>query len=395
MLNLFTDDARRNPFAIYTQLRNSAPVFRAPPPFQMWMVLDYENAKRVVSDHQSFSSAVPAPRNWFIFMDPPQHSKLRALISRAFTPTAISDLEPHIKSISRELLDKALSRGELDLAEDYAVPLPMRVIAELIGIPVSEWSSFKRWSDTILKLSYTLRGVTSEEESARTTQEFRTVTAEMSNYLAEMSKARTSGQHNDLLGRLLAAEVDGEKLSHEEILGFFQLLLVAGQETTANLINNAIICFLEYPESLEKIRRDRASLPKAIEEVLRYRSPVQWLMRTPKAPVVLAGSTINPGELVLVVLGSANRDPKKFADADKFDISRDPNPHIAFGHGIHACLGAALARMEARIALNDLLTRMETFEFASEVPWPPRKALHVHGPASLPLRFNPMVTKLS
>jgi cytochrome P450 len=194
--------------------------------------------------------------------------------------------------------------------------------------------------------------------------------------------------NDDLLTRLIEAEVDGEHLRQEEILGFFQLLVVGGQETTTNLINNALLCFLEHPAALEKVRGNPALLPSAIEEVLRYRSPLQWVMRAPRHDIEMSGQRIPAGKLVLPVIGSANRDPKVFAKAEEFDIARDPNPHIAFGHGIHSCLGAALARMETRIALTEFLAQVRHFELASKEPWEPRRALHVHGPTRLPLRLE-------
>ena len=388
MMELFSDEARRNPFPLYSGVRSVSPVLKAPPPFEMWLIFDYEGVKRAISDHTAFSSEVPAPENWFIFFDPPRHSKMRALISRAFTPKSISALEPRIRDLSRKLLDNVLKEEVVDIATEYSVPLPMTVIAEMIGIPAADWQRFRQWSDDILKISYTMRGMESDEESAHAMSGFRRATEEMNEYLTHMIRERKSTARDDLLTRLVQAEVDGERLSQAEILGFFQLLIVAGQETTANLINNALVCFMENPDQLARVRSTPELLPSAIEEVLRYRSPIQWVMRTPRQEVEMHGQTIRPGELILVMVGSANRDPKQFPDADRFDITREPNPHVAFGHGIHACIGAALARMEAKIALTDLLARFKHFEPATADPWPPRKALHIHGPASLPLRFE-------
>jgi len=169
----------------------------------------------------------------------------------------------------------------------------------------------------------------------------------------------------------------------------FQLLLLAGSETTTNLINNAVLCLVENPDQLARLQAAPELLPSAIEEVLRYRSPLAWTMRTPKRDTELHGQVIPAGQLVLPMIGSANRDPKQFPDAGRFDVTRDPNPHLAFGHGIHACLGAPLSRLEARIALSDLLERLKGFELASAEPWEPRKALNVYGPARLPIRFEP------
>lgn len=394
MHDLFSDKVRRNPFAMYDYMRSGGPVMQAPPPFDLWMIFDYEGVKRALSDHEAFSSAVPGPRNWFIFFDPPRHTKLRGLLTQAFTRRVVTNLEPRIRELSRELLDKAIGRGQMDLAAEYSVPLPMMVIAEMLGIPLSDWARFKRWSDAVLRLSYTLRGL-DDAEAARAMGEFRAVTVEMDVYIGEtIARRRAAGgsaeaPEADLMSRLIAAEVDGERLTHEEILGFFQLLLVGGQETTANLINNAILCFLENPEQFARLRERMDLLPAAIEEVLRYRSPVQWLMRTPTRDIEIAGKTIPQGKLVLAMIGSANRDPRQFPEPARFDISRDPNPHIAFGHGVHFCTGAALSRLETKIALTDLLERTKNLALASDEPWEPRKALHVHGPSRLPIKFEP------
>src|SRR6185503_18933127 len=331
------------PFPMYDQLRVHSPVFKVPPPFDMWMVFDSDGVKRVLSDHESFSSAVPAPEHWFIFLDPPRHSKLRALISKAFTPNSIANLEPRIREMSRELLDKAMARGGMDLAAEYSAPLPMMVIAEMIGIPIGDWPRFRHWSDEILKLSYSLRGMEAEEEATGAGSRFTAVSMEMNDYLTEMIALRRSSPRDDLLTRLIEAEVDGERLTQKEILGFFQLLIVGGQETTANLINNAMLCLLENPDPLARLRAAPELLTSAIEEVLRFRSPLQWIMRTPKRDTELHGQVLPAGDLVLAMLGSANRDPKQFPDPNRFDISRQPNLHIAFGHGIHACIGAALS----------------------------------------------------
>ena len=274
----------------------------------------------------------------------------------------------------------------MDLAVDFAVPLAMRVIAELLGVPAADWPRYKGWSDAILKIANTF---TKDEEAARTIAEYRAVTAEMRAWLPDLIAQRRAARHDDLLTRLVEAEVDGQRLTPGELLGFVQLLLVGGQETTANLIDNAVLCFLEHPDQLARLRATPDLLPSAIEEVLRYRSPLQWMPRATARDVELHGQVIPAGKLVLPLIGSANRDPRQFPDPGRFDITRDPNPHIAFGHGIHACLGAPLARLEARIALADFLGRVHGFERASTEPWPPRQAFGVHGPSRLPIRFTP------
>jgi cytochrome P450 len=252
-------------------------------------------------------------------------------------------------------------------------------------VPVSDGPQFGRWNDVILNMSYTVPGAAGAAEAV---QEFRAVTCEMDAYLGDLLRAREKAPKDDLLTRLSRAEVDGEKLTQQEILGFFQLLLLAGQETTMNLINNAILCFVENPEQLERLRARPDLLPSAIEEVLRYRSPLQWMFRLTRREVQMHGQTIPAGKVVLAMMGSANRDPAQFPEAERFDITREPNAHVAFGHGLHFCLGAALARLEGRVALTQLLERLKNITLATSEPWEPRKGLHVLGPVRLPIRFD-------
>jgi|SRR5579872_389272 len=388
MTELFSVAMRRNPYPFYEQMRNNSPLLHVPA-LKLWMIFDYAGVKWALNDHDAFSSSMSTVnrRNpaWFFFFDPPLHTKLRALIMRAFTPGVVANLDPRIRELSRDLLDQTIERGEMDLPADFSVPLPMMVIAEMLGVPFSDRPRFKRWCDVILRLSYTISG---GEGSAAASADFAAVTGEMADYLAGLLAGRRQSPKDDLLTRLATAEVDGEGLTEKDILGFFQLLLVAGTETTTNLINNAVLSFIENPDQLARVRAESALLPLAIEEVLRYRTPVQWVFRGTRRDVEAHGQTIPAGQLVLPMIGSANHDPRQFRDAGRFDIARDPNPHIAFGHGIHFCLGAALSRLEARIALSDLLARATGFTLASEEPWEPRHALHVHGPARLPIRFE-------
>jgi cytochrome P450 len=391
VIDLFSDDLRRDPYPAYDHLRSRSPLCHLPA-FDLWMIFDFQGVKRALVEHDAFSSDLSHapghgnPGEWFIFFDPPRHTKLRALISRAFTPGVVANLEPRIRALSRQLLDQVIERGAMDLATDFAVPLPMRVIAEMLGVPAADWPRYKRWSDVILKLANTF---SRDEEAARTVNEYRAVTAEMSAFLPDLIAQRRAAHQEDLLTRLVEAEVDGERLSQQEVLGFVQLLLVGGQETTANLINNAVLCFLENPDQLARLRAAPDLLPSTIEEVLRYRSPVQWMPRATTRAIEMQGQVIPAGKLVLAMIGSANRDPGQFRDAGRFDITRTPNAHLAFGHGIHSCLGAPLARLEARIALGDFLERIQELALAGDEPWEPRKALHVHGPSRLPIRFAP------
>jgi cytochrome P450 len=388
MLNLISEDIRRNPYPFYEAARGSSPLVYMPD-IGMYFVFDYEGVKRALTDHESFSSIVTPPTgrapDWLVFMDPPRHTQYRALIMRAFTPRSVSGLEPRIREISRELLAPHLPRGEMDLVTDYSGLLPTIVIAEMLGIPPEDRQRFLQWGDAIMGLSYALYG---GEQAQQRIQTYADAREQMRLYVQDILAARRRAPQDDLLTRLVEAEVDGHRLSEEDILGFFQLLLSAGTETTTNLIANAMLCFLEYPGELARVRAHPDLLPAAIEEVVRFRSPGQIMFRETKRDVELHGQVIPAGKLVLAVVGSANRDEKVFPEPDRFDVGRAPNPHIGFGHGIHYCIGAALSRLEGRIALEDLLA-LEDFQLASTEPWPPRVGLHLHGPARLPVRFKP------
>lgn len=388
-MSLFTEAARRDPYPLYRQLRAANPVFYDPRA-NFWMIFDYNGVKRALNDSSVFSSDLAASANqptppWMIFFDPPRHTKLRALIMRAFTPRMVSELEPRIRELCRELLAAQIHRGQMDFAADFAIPLPLKVIAEMIGIPASDWPLFRRWSDAILALSETVAG-TDAGIAAGTA--FRATTVEMSQYLPELIEARRRHPEPDLLTNLVQAEVDGERLAENEIVAFVQLLLVAGNETTTNLLNNALLCLMEHPDQIERLRAAPALLPSAIEEVLRYRSPLQFMFRATRQEVQLGEHVIPAGKRVLAMIGSANRDPVQFPDPDRFDITRAPNPHLAFGHGIHFCIGAPLARLESRIALVEFLSQVRSFARTSDEPWEPRAALHVLGPNRLPIRFE-------
>lgn len=385
---IFDDEMRRNPFPLFERLRSTFPVFREPES-GAWMVFDHDSVKRVLQDPETFSSVVSEPEaktsQWLIFTDPTRHTQLRGLVSRAFTTRAVAGLEPRIRALSRELLAQVSASGEMDLVADYALPLPMMVIAELLGAPIVDYRHFRRWSDTLLGLAHVVQG---GDAAAPAIAAFALAHDEMDTYLATLLDQRRTTPTEDLLTRLLHAEVDGIRLSHDEILGFFQLLLLAGHETTTNLISNAVLCLLAAPDTLATVRARPELVPSMIEEVLRFRSPVQAVFRVTHREVVLKGQRIGPGELILPSIGAANRDPAVFRDPNTFDVTRDPNPHLAFGYGIHFCVGAPLARLEARIALPDLLA-LRGLARATEAPWEPRAGFNIHGPSRLGLRFEP------
>lgn len=319
-----------------------------------WNVFRYADVQRVLFDHQSFSSdlSAGAPPEYrdamsssMISIDPPRHNRLRALVSKAFTPRAVANLAPRIEELSRELLATIGNQPRFDLVADFAIPLPVIVIAELLGIPSEDRDRFRRWSNAIVG-------------SADQTISYAQAQSELGAYFYRAMEERRQRPRSDLISALLDAEIDGERLSPMELLGFCVLLLVAGNETTTNLIGNAFFCFSREPGLLAELRTHLDALPLAVEEVLRYLSPVQMLPnRVATRDLTLEGRKISAGQQVLVWIASANRDEAKFLDPAQFITARSPNPHLAFGSGVHFCLGAPLARMEATIALNTLLQR--------------------------------------
>jgi cytochrome P450 len=385
-MELFADSVRRDPYPFYEHLRSESPVVHDSRT-DVWMLLDHDSVRRALNDHEVFSSAVVAPpamtSQWLVFNDQPRHTRLRALVTRGFAPRAVAAMEPRIRELARELLAATRGREAFDLVDEFAVPLPLRVIAELFGAPAEDLPRYRRWSDVIMALGWSVAG---GEAAARVHAEFAAVTDEMREYLAGLTEARRASGRDDLLTRLVEADDGGEQLTADELLGFFQLLLSAGHETTTNLIANAVLCLLDHPHELGRLRATPELLGTAIEEVLRHRSPVQAMFRVTRSPVELHGRTIPEGRMVMPMIGAANRDPSKFDDPHHFDITRDPNPHLAFGHGIHFCVGAPLSRLEARVALGELLARFARMERADDEPWQPRSAIHVLGPTHLRLR---------
>ncbi len=382
-------EARRDPYPLYREARASRPV-QYNPQTDFWMVFDYYGVRRVLTDSDVFGSDLAASAGqptppWIIFMDPPRHTKLRALVAGAFTHEVIASLERRVKALAVQLLEPAMRGNTMDFAAEVAIPLPLMVIAEMIGLPCEDWPRLRHWSDVILSLSQTVK---SHEAGVSAGANFRSVTAEMSDYLAALIERRRTLRRNDMLSRLVHAEVDGQRLNDNEILVFIQLLLVAGNETTTNLLNNALLCFTEHPAELERLRHRPDLLKPAIEEVLRYRSPLQFMFRATRREAQIGDATIPAGNRVLAMIGSANRDGSRFDEPDRFYVGRDPNPHLAFGHGIHFCLGAGLSRMEARVVLSEFFKRAERFELVGQHGWQPRAALNVLGPERLPIRFE-------
>lgn len=371
---------RLNPFPFYEAMRDRSPVVQDPDT-GVWSVFSYEAVQTVLSDTDKFCSGYGGheksdmgPGASIIGLNPPDHRKLRDLVSRAFTPRAVELLRGRIREIIEHLLATPLAQGRLNLVGDFTYPLPVIVIAELLGIPSEDREQFKMWSDLIVS------GTDNHEKGYQGT-------LAMNAYFSDVIVERRAHLGDDLISSLIQAEVDGVSLTDPEIVSFCDLLLVAGNETTTNLINNAVSTFIELPKVWQGILDDPKTIPAVIEEVLRYRSPVQAMFRTVYQEVTWGTHVMKPGERVIAWIGSANRDGTQFPHPDVFDPSRTPNRHIAFGYGIHYCLGAPLARLEGRLALESLADH-GIQEFRTDLPWNQREPVGgfiVHGVQELPV----------
>lgn len=349
-----------------------------------WDIFRYENVHDVLKNASAFSSrrAISEKENLLI-TDPPRHTQLRSLVNQAFTPKAIAALEPHIGDIANDLIASSTA-GRMDMVRDFAGPLPVIVIAELLGVPASDRMLFKEWSDSTVK-----------GPSENTEQAFQAVTAErkqaaerLTAYFVDIIKERKAQRKDDLVSLLLDAEIEGQKLDDQDLLGFCILLLVAGNETTTNLITNAVRLLTEQPDLQQVLKNDPASIPSAVEEVLRYYPPIQAIGRIAAEDTELGGQHIKAGSQIVNWVAAANRDGRKFDRPDAFVIGRKPNPHLSFGFGIHFCLGAPLARLEAKIALNLLLGRFDRISRSGHEQLQPIQSPFVFGVQSFPVKFD-------
>ena len=379
-----------DPYSAHARLRAQHPVAPVimPGGTPAWLVTGYAQARAALGDPR----LLKLPKGWrpdpdsvlaalelhMLNLDPPDHERLRKLVNKAFTARRVEQLRPRITAIAEELLDDMSARREVDLLASFAFPLPITVICELLGVPVADRDQFRAWSATIVADTVSPEVFTDHATA-------------MTGYFRRLLAARRREPAGDLLSALISARDEGDRLSENELLSMAFLLLVAGHETTVNLIASGTLALLLNPGELARLRADRSLLGGAVEELLRYVNPVNnATFRFTGEPVEIDGVSIGPGEVVFVSLSGANRDPSRYAEPDRLDLGRDNGGHVAFGHGIHYCLGAPLARLEAEIAFGALLDRFGSITLAvppDELRW--RPSTLIHGLETLPVRLRP------
>jgi cytochrome P450 len=380
--DLYSHDFRLTTHETYARMRDESPVHVQPGldgETPIWFVTRYDDVVAVLTDNERFvldpalaltpeelaerfggGGPEPDPRvsTNLLTLDGEDHRRLRRLVTKAFTPRMVERLRPRIQEIADELVDRVADRGRMELVDDFAFPLPITVIAELLGIPVEDQARFREWSNTFVMPALTPE---LQEQAMRHTEEFVT-------YLDDLFARRRAEPAADLVSALVRAEDEGDTLSENELYGMVVLLIVAGHETTVSLITNAVLALLSHPEELASLRADPSLMSSAVEELLRFDSPVErTITRWAAADAEVGGRTIRRGELVIAVIGSANRDESRFTDATSLDLGRTDNRHVGFGRGPHYCLGAPLARLETEVALETLLRRLPGLRLAIDL----------------------------
>ncbi len=386
---------RANPYPAYHRLRARDPVHWSWLA-SSWVLTRYADVVSVLRDPHfsadrtksvNFQEWVarqdPPPKppsgRSMLFVDPPDHTRLRTLVNKAFTPRAVEAMRPRIEEIVDGLLDAVQDAGQMDVIRDLGYPLPVIVIAELLGIPPKDRAQFKEWSDA---LAATIEFYIPPEAQRRAEQ----ARGELVDYLGGVFRERRTHPRQDLVSALVAAEEQGDRLSEDELFATCALLLIAGNETSTNLIGNGVLALLRHPDQLSRLHEGPALIESAVEELLRHDSPVQVTSRVATEDKEISGKKIRKGQGVIVLLGAANRDPQQFADPDRLDIDRAEKRHVAFGYGSHFCLGAPLARIEAQFAIRAVLRRMPNLRLATDTPrW--RQTMVLRGLESLPVTF--------
>jgi len=350
-----------DPFPYYRLLQSDAPVFEVEK-HGFFVVSRYDDVERVAQSWEEFSTTwgpgpqrVESPVASILQSDPPDHTRMRSIIARAFTPRAVQACDALVREYAAERVEAMLALGEADLVDEFAIPIPVVVIAEMLGVPREDRGLFRKWSDDIV-------GAIAGRVDPRKSQ------AEFAAYFSGIVEERRVEPRDDVISKLLGANHKGETLTREEVLSFCLSLLVAGNETTTGLIANLFFELAQRPDDWRRLREDASLIPSAVEESLRYDAPNQGLFRHTTRDVELHGVTIPAGKKVLLLFGAAGRDPSHFPDPDRFDIARTPNRHLAFGAGIHHCLGANIGRLEAQIALESAVSRVAELRLVDDRP---------------------------
>jgi cytochrome P450 len=404
--NPFDLDQRRDPYSFFADARQEGALLRHPL-IPLYMAFRYDDVEQILKDDSRFSSdleqgaiARMTPEQlakfeqrrrddlppMMIFTDGAQHQRLRGLVNQAFTPRMVAQLRPRMVEIAEELLEAALAEGEVDVIGAYAHPLPLIVIAEMIGVPISDRDRFKAWSDALVSMAGSSGFLEPPPDEVVDAQI--AIIDEMREYFRALADDRRKSPRDDLLSGLVAAEVEGSKLSLDEMLQMLVLLLVAGNETTRTLIGNAIQTLIDHPDAQAEVRADPGLVPGTIEEVLRYASPFHLMARRANAPLEYAGQKLDESDMILCWIGSANRDPRAFDHPDRFDVHRSPNRHLAFSIGRHFCLGANLARAEGQVALEVLLRRAKSFARVDDEPLPLHASFAFNAFTEMPLALE-------
>jgi cytochrome P450 len=368
--NLLAPDVLHDPYAYFAHLRDADPVHWNER-WGGWLILRYEDVVQVFRDHETFSSDRMASlmlelnpqeqehfsllikyfSKWLVFTDPPYHTRVRLLINKAFTPTSVEKLRPRARQIVNELVDQVQLKRHMEFIHDFAFHLPVIVISEYMGVPIGDREQVKEWSDETSRVFFIRANEPDRRERSQKGLE------KLLAYFEPLIEARRRHPRDDLISALVQAEERGDLLSHEELLATCTVLLFAGHETTTNLLANGLLAFMRHRDQWDLLRREPTLVRTAVEELLRYDGPVKATFRVARRDIELGGKSIRAGDRMLLILAAANRDPARYADPDRLDITRSPNPHVAFGQGIHVCLGAPLARLEAQEAFLALPQR--------------------------------------
>lgn len=388
--SLFSADFTRNPYPVYSKLRSMDPIHQVqfPDGQRGWLVTSYEDGAAVLKDQRfikDFSKLYGSSMDQMsvftqnmLFSDPPDHKRLRGLAQKAFTPKMIAGMRGRIEEITEELVEGMAGKEQVDLIDEFAFPLPIIVICEILGVPSADRDKFRRWSNSLIEGTSGEAGVSVYEHMTQFVQ-----------YLGQWFAKVREQPGEDLISKLIIAEEEGDRLTEKELYGVVSLLIIAGHETTVNLIGNTVLSLLSFPEQQKLLKEKPELIAQALEESLRYNGPVEFsTSRWANEDMEFGGKQFHRGDLVVVSLNSANHDPARFTDPETFDITREKSPHLAFGMGIHFCLGAPLARLEGEIAITKLLDRFPAMKLAvdeSELDW--RPGMIVRGVKKLPLQI--------